>query len=282
MKKLFTYLLLFIAQVVLAQKDLITVNGRITDRDEPAKKMYGFRARLIFNDSLFVEVNSDSSGLFNFQISKALFRKYNPKIFVYQDLKLLEKLFPPPAECPSYWDRGGRYMGSRPVAIGFKENILSYLVKIELTPVVSCPRMPCIAFKKNSLELIKCEFDPAPDTVLFCLRNILVQNPGMVIELTARSWDEQDAGKLSLARGEIIRQKLLALGINAQCVVVKAAENLQPIWDKKQIKKAKTQTEKEALENTNRSLSIKVLAFDFEPDAGKNKKEANKQREDEE
>jgi hypothetical protein len=265
MKRLLFILTLFIFQIAFGQKDLVTISGKITDRDDFKKQIFALKARLSLNDSIFIETNCDSSGNYKFQVSRPLLHGHKPSVYVYQDFKMLEKLFPPPTDCPYFYGGPDKYLSHRPTIFEIKSNISNYIVNLELTRVLYELRLPCISFRKNSLELISCSHDPSGDTVIYCIKNFLFNNPTLVIEIVAHSWDETNPKELSEKRANFIRQKLISFGIDSVRVNAIGKGDTQPLVDFKTIRKAKTIEEKEALKAKNREAYFKIISFDYDP-----------------
>lgn len=136
-------------------------------------------------------------------------------------------------------------------------------------PVVPVLRMPKVLFALGSAELA-----PAGKDSLNYLYDILKDNAGIVVELSAHTDTRGDAKKnmeLSGGRAQscvdfLTKEK----GINPQRISAKGFGATQPLIPDDVIKKAGSKEEQEALHEKNRRVEFKVLNFDFvDPNAPK-------------
>ncbi|MBX3163135.1 MAG: PD40 domain-containing protein [Bacteroidetes bacterium] len=153
-------------------------------------------------------------------------------------------------------------------------------------PVVPVLRMPKVLF-----ELGKATLTPAGKDSLNYLFDILKDNPGIVVELSAHTDNQGDAKanmKLSDERAATSRNFLVSeKGINEKRIMAKGLGATQLLIPDDLIKKAASKEERDALHEKNRRVEFKVLNFDFvDPNAPKAptkpKKAADDEEEDEE
>jgi len=53
---------IFLVQISFAQRNYFFIKGQVTDEELPDKRIYGLKAKISFNDSLFLETDCDSLG----------------------------------------------------------------------------------------------------------------------------------------------------------------------------------------------------------------------------
>jgi len=269
MTRLLTILSILIFHIALGQKNLVTISGKAIDRDDSKKQIFGLKARLSLNDSLFIETFCDSAGNYQFQVSRPLLNGLKPSVFIFQDFKVLEKLFPPPSDCPIHYGGPDKYLSHRPTNFEIKNSISNYVINFELIRVVYELRLPCINFLKNSTDFVTCPFDPSGDTVIFCIKHFLLKNPTIVIEVIAHAWDESNPKDLAQKRSNFIRQKLITLGVDSARIKSIGKSDTQPFVEAKIIRQAKTSEEKEALKSKNRGAYFRIVSFDYDPNLKK-------------
>lgn len=258
------FILIFLGQFSFGQRNFFFIKGQVTDEDHPDKRIYGLKAKISFNDSLFLETDCDSLGRYSFSVSRNFPRTFKTVITVYQDKDVLKKQFPPPADCP-YVHGPDQYFTSKDIRIiNYKEELTDFTADFSLRKVTICYRMPTIGFQKNSLALLPCHGD-SPDTAIFCLKHTLLSNPAMVIELVGHAWNEKSVKDIALKRALIVRQRLISYGIDSLRIIASGKGDTEAIHNIKAIKKVKTKTEKLELETINRAVWLRILSFDYDP-----------------
>ncbi|MBL7916926.1 MAG: OmpA family protein [Bacteroidia bacterium] len=144
-----------------------------------------------------------------------------------------------------------------------------FIADFEVKPVIPNLRMPEIQYALGSAELL-----PNSKDSLTFLYNILKENPTIIVELNSHtdSRGKLDANmKLSQARAQscvdfLVKEK----GIAEARLTAKGFGPTQLLISDAEIKKAKTNEEKEALHQKNRRTTFKVLSFDYvDPNAHK-------------
>ena len=270
MKKIY-YILIFISlsfltfgQIGFGQRNYFYIKGKVTDQENPNKRIYGLKARVSFNDSLFIETDCDSLGNYSFPISRNFPRIFKTIVTIRQDKDILAKVFPPSKDCPFFSKIPDQYFTSDIRIISYKEHLTDFTVDFSIGKMIVDIRLPCIGFQKNSIELKKCYGDN-PDTMIYCLKNILLQNPTIVVEIGGRAWQEKNQDKLSKQRAELVKQKLVSNGIDEQRIIITANGDKRAYISANEIKIAKTIIEKEELATRNRSIIFLIIAFDYDP-----------------
>ena len=238
------------------QKDLIAIKGKIVNGKDILNKIPGMNTRLIFNDSLIIESLPDSSGQFEFKISRHFFELYKVKITAFQDQKILDKKFPM-YDCP-YTRIQSTYFRNDIDLKKPEPDVEQITINLEPRHVFIDPRSPTINFKENSTEFCHCDYFDA-DTTMFCIRKILREEPNVYIELSMHSWEESNEKQLSVDRGKSVIKRLNELGVDTSRVKVKTWGSLKPLIRPEYIKKAKSVSEKEKLKCINRRAVMRVF-----------------------
>jgi outer membrane protein OmpA-like peptidoglycan-associated protein len=259
----FLYIFIFLSQVIFSQTETIEISGKVSDPRDEKEAVFCCKVRLSF-DSLFIETECDTTGHYSFTISKSLMRNHKTSLYAYQDHRLRQKKYPAPADCPYLYFGPKRYMNSITSYFEYKPNIGIYKTDVEMQEGCFLQRGPCFNFKKNSVELVKCE-DFDPDTSLFCLKNTLLKNPTIIIEINAHAYDEENNLKISELRAKEIKNKMVAFGIDSLRIAAKGHGDAKPLMAKYVLQKAKTKEEKELLKAMNRRAYFSILSWDYDP-----------------
>src|SRR6218665_1907562 len=126
--KTILFFLLLLAGCLSAQTGTIEISGKVSDQYYPSRRIFCFKARISFNDSLFIETECDSNGYYHFVVSETLMRNYKTSVSVCQDQKLLTRLFPQP-DCPYLYVGPARYhFRSKGNSIVYTPEIKHYVV----------------------------------------------------------------------------------------------------------------------------------------------------------
>lgn len=261
MRKLaFIFIPILFSIVTFGQKaDLVIITGKFYDSRDSLKKIEAMNAWLTLNDSLIIESRPDSLGEYTFKISRNILNKFKVRLTVFQDQKLLDKIYPI-NDCP-YLRKIPAYYGSQTIKKP-DSDIGQIIVNLELSQIYIDYRFPCIRFKKDSVEFSNCGEDNS-DTSLFCLRNYLIENPTVTIKVQIHTWNEKCTKQLSVGRGKYILNKLYKLGIDTNRVEIQALGDTKPMVKKEVIKKAPNQADKEALDKINRRATFSIKSWDY-------------------
>lgn len=135
----------------------------------------------------------------------------------------------------------------------------------DITPSKICYelRSPCIEFKENSLDMLNCG-EEKPDSVLKCLAETLSEHPEIVIEISGHAdISERNQEEISLFRSEMTKNILICYGINSNRVICKGYGSKRMLYSLNEIKRQKTEQEKQSHKQQNRRIVISVIRTDF-------------------
>lgn len=136
-------------------------------------------------------------------------------------------------------------------------------------------KMPPITFEAKSLVFANgnrvyathnegTQTDTLSDEALIAtLAEILNKNPQLQIELSGHTTFEEPV-ELGLERAELVRKKLLDLGVQAPRILVANQGNSKPMIDQASILALPTAIEKQAAIAKNRRVEISVVRNDFQ------------------
>lgn len=266
MTKLLTYLSFLFTVNAISQNGLYSVSGRIVDIQDTSKHISALKVRLSFNDSLDIYTDCDYRGSYNIRFSKQLIQKKTLRIFPYQDLRQVDKLFPPADDCPYSYNSSEKYRATRSTTLVLMDSVLNYRADFQLSPMISEPRMPCINFSKNTIDVVDCPDDElSGETWLHCLKHLLQKEPGIIIELEGHSWLENNPQELALRRSNFIKHKLVLQGIDSLRMETLSRGDERPLYDLKYIRKEATKNDMERLNTQNRRVVFKILSFEYDP-----------------
>jgi hypothetical protein len=255
-KQIYIFLFIFLSLIAFGQSNLIVIKGKIFEGKYVLNKIPGMNTWLIINDSLIIESQPDSSGQFEYKISRKFLQSYKVKITAFQDQNILDKQFPV-YDCP--------YLRMQPTFFRNDIDLKAPASDVEQITINLKPkhvfidmRSLSISFKKNSIEFCNCDlFDT--DTTMFCIRKILREESKLYIELNIHSWDESNEKQLSINRGQNVMKRLHEHGVDTTRVKIKTWGSLKPLLKPEYIAKAKSIAEKEKLECRNRRAVVRVL-----------------------
>ena len=172
----------------------------------------------------------------------------------------------------------GFFASDQKKQIKYNDSLVNYIAYFQLTPMICCGlSLPIILFQKNSIALtdsVKIGFDGEKGKAIYSktidelmiMYKVLMDNPSMLIELSAHcSSDEKNVEILSQKRAEYIKGLLIEKGIPSERLVAKNYGTTKLKITDKQIYKAKTKEEKEALHEINRRVVFKILSWDYKP-----------------
>jgi len=265
-KLIFIFSILSFALLTFGQKDLVVIKGKITEdgifegndiEDENLlNKIPGMITWLIINDSLIIESQPDSSGQFEYKISRKFLQSYKVKITAFQDQNILDKKFPT-NDCP-YIRQQSKYFRNDVDLHVPEPNVQEITVNLKPRRMCIDMRDPCIGFKKNSVEFINC-FSDNSDTSLACIKQILKENSAYKVKINIYSWNEDNIKMLSIKRGDYILHRLAELGVDTNRIIIQIQGDKKPLISIETIKKSRTKAEKESLEQRNRRATFSAI-----------------------
>lgn len=192
---------------------------------------------------------------------------------VDEENKMFEKLSDSTGACEfslkydrSYWMEivtGGDYLNKNPFQIRTDvervDSVVSVVIDLQS---VTCKRdrlLPKILFAKNSYDLPK---TPGDSDLLF-IYNIMIENPEIVVELSAHSsMDELNKKQLSYRRAKVCADWLIQKGINPLRIfpVGYGADKL--LYNNSFIKEIPNK-DQESYHSQNRRMVVRVLRTNF-------------------
>ena len=143
----------------------------------------------------------------------------------------------------------------------------------ELRQIYSCGPPPSVLFKYNSTAFAdslpvrdfftgKITYSkPANEVDL--IYQMLIDNPTVIIELSGHCSSNETKGRLSQKRAQLVKQMLVAKGIDSVRISERGWGIVKLKVTDEQIKKAKTKEEKEALNQMNRRVVVKIISWDY-------------------
>jgi hypothetical protein len=165
------------------------------------------------------------------------------------------------------------FLANREKEIGNFLYKTDFVKNFKLTDARHCePPSPKFLFYKNSIlscndsiyrvdSIYNFKFDDACNSLYITLK----ENPTVAIELQGHaSAQEKNPDELALYRAQLIKEILVAKGINRKRIETKGWGNHKRLVKDEVIKKAKTKEEKNALHTKNQRVVFKVLNWDFE------------------
>jgi peptidoglycan-associated lipoprotein len=252
------------------------VKGNVFSEGDPntgkgkGETVENVKVKVVGSDGSINEVNTGKDGSYNFRIKES--NTYTVSTETGQNSK------------SSSHSKDG-FLANKDVrvitTVGEAES-KNFQADFAVKPVVPSLRMPEIRYELGSAELL-----PESKDSLLYLYNILNDNPSIVVELNAHTdnrGDDKSNMELSQARAQscvdfLVKEK----NINEKRLVAKGFGETKPVVTEDQIKKAKTEQEKEALHAKNRRTEFRVLNFNFvDPNAPKSPAKPKKSGDDEE
>jgi hypothetical protein len=259
-KQISIFLFIFLSLVVIGQKDLIVIKGKIYDGKHIINTIPGMNTWLIINDTLIIESQPDSSGAFEYKISRNFFKWYKIELTAFQDQKILDKMCP--KDCPYLRMLSTYFRNDVSVKVP-SDSTTEIIMNLNPNHAYIDMRNPCIGFKKNSVEFTNCSSDNS-DTSLFCIRFLLKENPEYMVKINIHSWNENDINSLSVKRGKYILDKLNSLNVDTNRVIIKIQDDHRPLIRSDFIKRAPTKADKEALDQKNRRATFQLTTKEHE------------------
>lgn len=143
---------------------------------------------------------------------------------------------------------------------------------------ISDLHFPCFLFKENSIDIVDStmEFAELLDSVMFysnsknnliTMHDFLIKNPTIILELDGHcSIGEKKTNKLSLQRAEKIKKLLIDKGIEKDRLKVRGWGIKKIKVSPQRISMAKTEEDKEKLNELNRRVVFKIISWDYRPE----------------
>jgi len=241
-----------------SQKDSIIIKGTvITDSDY--KKIQNAYVHLVSSQNHRYEYKTDSSGNYRFRFfTDAVF---SCTITVASDKHTSARRF-----------RNLGFLATKNNAVFELVPGKIYNKDFELREIISCgPIAPAILFNPNSIlscndsirNVDSVNFESFYNTIQI-LYFSLKENPTIIIEIIGNaSSHEKNAQNLSLYRAQLIKEILIAKGINRNRLLIKSLGNKRLLIKDNIIKKAKTKEEKLALHMRNQRVVFRIISWDF-------------------
>lgn len=184
---------------------------------------------------------------------------------------LVEEVPPNPDEqfykrrtyCGISYPRPKHLNGYRAISTGQIDSANYIKFDIQLSRLCYELRFPSVEFQENKLRMLPSHGE-TPDSVLRCMVEVLQENPGFVIEISAHSdLKEKEPEKMAEFRGEMIKNMLVCFGINPHRLIVKSYGCRRLLVTKYEIKKIKSMEEEDVARQMNRRVVFSVLRKDF-------------------
>lgn len=258
MKYHFIILLFLTFFYSFSQKDSIIIKGTlVTDSDH--KKIQNAYVHLISSQNHRYEYKTDSTGKYRFRFfTDAVF---SCTITVASDKHTTAGRF-----------RNLGFLATKDNAVFELEPGNIYVKDFELREIISCgPIAPTILFNYNSIlscndsihQVDSANYESFYNTIQILYAS-LKENPTIIIEIQGNaSSHEKNAQNLSLYRAQLIKEILIAKGINKNRLLTKSWGNQKLLIRDNIIKKAKTKEEKLALHLKNQRVVFRIISWDF-------------------
>jgi outer membrane protein OmpA-like peptidoglycan-associated protein len=118
------------------------------------------------------------------------------------------------------------------------DSLKEYIKDFKLFPIIFDLISPTIYFKKNDLLMVQSDYYLTADSALCFFKNLLNCRKTMVIEIAGNcSRCEKNKQELSSKRAELVKEKLVALGINPQRIIAKGYSDKNYKQNKSAVKK---------------------------------------------
>lgn len=257
MKFLFLILLLSTFFYSFPQKDSIIVKGIVKTQD--GKKIEKALIHLISSQGHRYEYKTDSSGKYRFYFqSEAIF---SCTVSIASDKYTTARKL-----------RNLGFLATKDVAIFELKPGKVYEKNFELTEVPFCgPVAPSLLFYKNSIicyndslhKKDSINYESFHNTINL-LYSTLKEEPGIVIEIQGHaSINEKNPQDLSEFRAQLIKEILVAKGINRNRLQTKSWGSQKLLIRDDVIKKVKTKEEKDTLHQKNQRVVFRIISWDF-------------------
>lgn len=164
------------------------------------------------------------------------------------------------------------FLANKDNQIGFLNNDTIIIKNFSMSPVIGCgPVAPAILFNTNSI--ISCNdslsiidsvnYGYLKDAINY-LYKTLKENPTIIIEMQGHASSiEKNSEQLALYRTQIIKEILIAKGINKNRLLTKSWGSQKLLIRDDIIKKAKTKEEKASLHLKNQRVVFRIVSWDF-------------------
>jgi outer membrane protein OmpA-like peptidoglycan-associated protein len=229
------------------------------DKFQISEPVENLNVVLKFNDTIIIKQATTSEGTYSFKIKRV---KSPVRLFV-EGSKL--------GKSKSGRHKCGFLAFNDVRAIDSISQKTVIIENFKVNPVLDCvPQPPAFYFNTNSIEFAsdyssRSYYDMPADSALMYFKSMLVEYPQMVIEISGHAdLKENNGQKISADRAQIVKEKLVSMGIDRDRLQTKSYSSTQMIFSKDQILAAKTTGEREAMRQANRRVTIKVIRFDFQ------------------
>lgn len=223
------------------------VDGTVVDVDT-GEPLEGAIVKLVGSDGSMVEKETDASGYYKFADIEGEEERYVKPNVTYS-MEISKEMY--------LVSKGEFTTVGHEESVHFEENFeMQSITKDE------------IEFPEVLYDLAKWSLRPESKDSLNFLYQVLIDNPTIVIELSAHT-DARGSDKynldLSQKRAQSCVDYLIEKGIDKDRLVPKGYGENSPIFSESDIKKLKTEEEREAAHQKNRRTVFKVLRDDFVP-----------------
>lgn len=164
------------------------------------------------------------------------------------------------------------FLANKNIQIGILNNDTIIIKDFTMSAVIACgPVAPAVLFNTNSIiscndslaKIDSISFGYLKDAVIN-LHKTLIENPTIIIEMQGHASSiEKNPEQLALYRTQIIKEILIAKGINKNRLLTKSWGNQKLLIRDNIIKKAKTKEEKLALHLKNQRVVFRIISWDF-------------------
>lgn len=253
----FLILLLLSFFYTFSQKDSIIVKGIVKTQDD--KKIEKALIHLISSQGHRYEYKTDSSGKYRFHFQSETV--FSCTVSIASDKHTTARKL-----------RNLGFLATKDVAIFELKPGNVYEKNFELTEVPFCgPIAPSLLFYKNSIlsyndslhKKDSINYESFQNTINL-LYLTLIEEPGIVIEIQGHaSNNEKNPQELSEFRVQLIKEILVAKGINKNRILTKSWGSQKLLIRDDIIKKAKTKEEKNALHLKNQRVIFRIISWDF-------------------
>lgn len=146
-----------------------------------------------------------------------------------------------------------------------------YIKDFMLTPVSCGPDFSGVLFNTNAITICNDSLAGIDSTRYGYLKNAITflyqtlkENPTVIIEMQGHASSiEKNPDQLALFRTQVIKEILIAKGINRNRLMTKSWGNHKLLIRDDVIKKAKTKEEKNALHQKNQRVVFRIISWNF-------------------
>jgi outer membrane protein OmpA-like peptidoglycan-associated protein len=239
----------------VAQVDIVTIKGTVTTGDnEPVENALIF-FRSSRGDSFLKK--TDSLGNYEYKIKKDQTSTFTISIGTDKLTKSKNSL--------------SGFLANKDSGSGDLFSYNEYIKNFSLTKVISCGPAPSIRFNTNSIiscndslsKIDSIQYLGFDNTINF-LYSTFLENPSVIIQLQGHASSiEKNHEALALYRAQLIKEILVAKGINRKRIEVKGWGNHKLLITDLVINKAKTKEEKMILHLKNQRVVFRIISWDF-------------------